>query len=136
MKKILSKESIIVFILVLVVGVFFTFLFINSQGNKNKIPDNYIAVFHGGSGEVTYSTYIYKIKNDQPNYGFQYINTKNTTVSWGSSKQKQKIIGRGNIDWTDGVFSIAHENNAYSYVTLPDGSKYSIEEFQGMFLMN
>lgn len=136
MKKILSKKSILVLILVLVVGVFFTFLFINSQGNKNKIPDNYIAVFHGGSGEVTYSTYIYKIKNDQPNYGFRYINTENTTVSWGSSKQKQKITGRGNIDWTDGVFSAAHENNAYSYVTLPNGSKYSIEEFQGMFLMN
>lgn len=136
MKKILSKRNII--ILVVIIGVCFTFLFVYNQNTKKKdsIPDNYIAVFHSGSGEVTYSTYIYKIDNNQANYGFRYINTINITTSWGSSEIKQKITGRGGFDWTDGAFSVAEKNNAYSYVTLPDGSKYSIEEFQGMFLMN
>ncbi len=54
----------------------------------------------------------------------------------GGSEIKPKITGRGSFDWTDGAFSVAEKNNAYSYVTLPDGSKYSVEEFQGMFLMN
>ena len=28
--------------------------------NNDKISDGYIAIFHGGSGEITYETYIYK----------------------------------------------------------------------------
>ena len=29
--------------------------------NNSDIPNDYIAIFHGGVGEQTYETYIYKI---------------------------------------------------------------------------
>jgi hypothetical protein len=58
---------------------------------SNEVPNDYIAVFHGGVGELTYSTYIYKIDNNQANYGFKYINTTNTTKHWGSSEWNVKV---------------------------------------------
>ena len=103
----------------------------------DEVPKDYIAVFHGGVGELTYSTYIYKIDNGQANYGFEYINTTNTTKSWGSPDWNVEITKKGEFDWTDGAFIVAKKNNAYSYVTLPGDKKaYSIEEFQSMFIMN
>lgn len=102
-----------------------------------EIPDNYIAIFHGGSGETIYETYIYKIDNGQANYGFDYINVTKTTTTYGSSKWDTKITKRGSVSWTDNVFSVAGENNAYSYVTLPNiDKKYTIEEYQYMFSMD
>lgn len=110
---------------------------INSKSNNDKIPNGYISVFHGGSGEVTYETYIYKINNGQPNYGFNYINVTKRTTSYGSSKWNTKITKKGSVDWTDNVFGVAEENNAYDYVTLPNSDKkYTIEEYMIMFLMD
>ena len=104
---------------------------------EQDVPDGYIAVFHGGVGERTYETYIYKDDNDNPNYGFTYINTRRTTKTWGSSEWRTVITERGSFDWTDEAFSIAKENSAYSYVTIPDSDQtYTIEEFQEKFLMN
>ena len=109
----------------------------SSEIRKEEIPDNYIAVFHGGSGEVTYETYIYKIDNGHDNYGFKYINVTSHTQKYGSSKWTHKITDRGEFDWTDDAFSIAKKNNAYSYVTEPNNDKiYSIEEYQSRFIMN
>ena len=110
--------------------------------NKNKdyeVPAGYIAVFHGGQGEVTYSTYIYKIDNGKSNYGFKYISTQNTTTSYGSSTYRVKLIDKGTVEWTDDVFKIAEKNNSYSYVIIPDvasGKQYTIEEFRESFLKN
>lgn len=102
---------------------------------KNNIPNNYIAVFHGGVGEITHETYIYKVDNGQPNHWFYYINVESTTVSWGSSDWKHKISKKGYFTWTDEAFSIAKANGAYSYVTLPNDDKiYTIEEFQNRFI--
>ena len=103
--------------------------------DNSNIPDNYIAVFNGGSGEVTYRTYIYKVDNGHANYGFDYINTTITTVSWDSSETKEKITGKGTVTWTDDVFPVAKNNNAYSYVTVK-GKDYDIDTFAKMFLMN
>lgn len=105
--------------------------------SNDEIPNNYIAIFHGGSGEIVYETYIYKINNGEANYGFNYINVTKTTTSYGSSEWNTKITKHGSVAWTDNVFGVAKENNAYSYVTLPNSDKiYSIEEYQQMFLMN
>ena len=69
--------------------------------------------------------------------GFKYINTTCTTKSWGSSEYNENITAKGKITFTDGVFEVAEDNNAYSYVTIPDSDKiYSIEEFQNIFLMD
>lgn len=135
-----NKRIIKIFIGVTVVFVSFVLLFLSLRHEEyygNEIPDGYIAVFHGGVGELTNSTYIYKIDNGHANYGFTYINTTNTTKYWGSPEWDVKITGKGKFSWTDGAFSIAKKNNAYSYVTIPGDKKaYSIEEFQGMFIMN
>jgi len=107
----------------------------DDQGQN--IPEGYIAVFHGGVGERTYATYIYKDNNDHSNYGFTYINTTNTTKSYGSSEWYTEITERGSFTWTDGAFVVAKKNGAYSYVTVPGSNQiYTIEEFQKIFLMN
>ncbi len=126
----------IIIILILLTGLIMYNSFY-SQIKSYKIPQNYIAIFNGGSGEVTYSTYIYKINNGNANYGFEYINTTNTTTSWGSPNRNIKINSKGTVSWTDDVFTIAKNNNAYSYVKLPNDNKnYTIDEFMSMFLMN
>ena len=109
--------------------------FVSRESTSNIIPSGYICVFNGSSGEVTYSTYIYKNKKYSDNYGFDYINTTNTTKSWGSSEWNQKITSRGTVGWTDEVFEVARKNNAYSYV-IENGKKYSIEEYMNRFLMD
>ncbi len=109
----------------------------DEESQEQNIPDGYIAVFHGGVGERTYETYIYKDDNDSPNYGFTYINTTSTTKSWGSPEWNTEITKRGSFTWTDGAFVVAKENGAYSYVTVPGSDQiYTIEEFQKRFLMN
>lgn len=129
----------------LLIGLIITFVFIACSGlyiiykyqNTNCIPDDYIAVFHGGSGVITYSTYIYKIKNGQANYGFKYINTTNTNSS-ANQQPEIMVTDRGKINWTDDVFDIAKKNNAYSYVQLPNENKkiYTIDEFWIKFSMD
>ena len=105
--------------------------------NINDIPNDYIAIFHGGVGEQTYETYIYKIDNGHANRGFKYINVTSTTKFWGSSNRKHKINDKGEFEWTDDAFSIAKKHGAYSYVTKPNNDKiYTIEEFQEIFIMN
>ncbi len=102
-----------------------------------SIPDDYIAIFHGGAGEETYETYIYKIDNGKPNSGFKYINVTARTTSYGSSTLQREITKTGTVLWTDEIFKVAEDNNAYSYVTKKDDSKtYTIEEFANIFLMN
>ena len=134
------KKRIISFITVLMMVVVTISMYLVNKDSliiSNDIPDDYIAVFHGGVGELTYSTYIYKIDNGQANYGFKYINTTNTTKYWGSSEWNVKVTKKGKFDWIDGAFTVAKENNAYSYVKIPgDKNTYSIEEFQSMFIMN
>lgn len=140
----MKNKRIFLIIVILVISAIIVsglFIVINKKStdtiNNDEIPDEYIAIFHGGVGEVTYQTYIYKINNGEANRGFNYINATSTTVSWGSSEWNTKITKRGSVEWTDNVFEVAKENNAYSFVTLPNSDKaYSIEEYMNMFLMN
>lgn len=133
-----NKKKLIFIVLmnVIIVIIIGFYLYLKYQKNIN-IPNDYIAIFHGGVGEQTYETYIYKIDNGHDNFGFEYINVTSTTESWGSSNWKRKINNKGKFDWTDGAFIIAKKHGAYSYVTLPNNDKiYTIEEFQRMFIMN
>ena len=121
-----------IFIIILSIDIIFN-IFNKTKESKdsNKIPDNYIAIFNGESGEITHQTYIYKINKNKENYKFKYINTINTTEHWGSSNWKIKIIKEGKIKSTDEVFEVAKNNNAYSYVTIPNSDeKYIIEEYK------
>ena len=110
------NKKVYIFVILFLVFSIIVYIFFHNMKKNNEIPDDYIVVFCGGSGEITYFTYIYKIKNEPENYGFRYINTTNRTKSWGSSKVDVKVTGRGDIGWTDEVFTIAKKNNAYSYV--------------------
>lgn len=123
----------VLIVLFIIVGIYFFKL----KSVYKDVPKNYISVFHGGAGEEYYETYIYKIDNGKPNYGFKYINVTCNTSSYGSSESVCRITDDGNFDWTDGAFSVAKKNNAYSYVSIPNSDKtYTIEEYQNMFLMN
>lgn len=137
----MSKKTFFLVILVIVLIVATVLIFSNKKEETKitteEIPQNYIAVFNGGSGEMTRSTYIYKINNGHGNIGYEYINTENTTKSWGSPDWNVRILKKGEAFFTDEVFKIAEENGAYSYVKLPNDKKaYSIEEFKNMFIKN
>lgn len=141
MEKIKKYFGLIMILIIIVLIVSYILVTINKKSRDNidndKVPDGYIAVFHGGSGEITYETYIYKINNKQANSGFNYVNVTKTTTHWGSSEWNTKITKSGSVQWTDDVFEIARENNAYSCVTLPNSNKiYTIEEYMQTFLMN
>ena len=131
-----NKKIIYIFAILITIVLAASFItYINK--NNDRISDGYIAIFHGGAGEITHETYIYKKDNGHANSGFDYINVTNTTVSWGSSEWNSKITKRGSVQWTDDVFEVAKENGAYSYVTLPNSNEtYTIEQYMSMFLMN
>lgn len=135
----MKKYGIIKFVLLGIFSVFLLYetIYFHDFTSSDKIPEGYIAVFHGGSGEKTYSTYIYKIDNGLANSGFEYINTTNTTLLWGKNPFSIHITSKGNVHFTDDVFRVAEKNNAYSYVKLKDSDKtYTIDEYMAMFLMN
>ncbi|MEE3343418.1 MAG: hypothetical protein VZS44_04955 [Bacilli bacterium] len=122
---------IIIAIALLIIGAIFLF---NRKNLDNNIPDNYIAIFHGGSGEVTYETYIYRSGNNTKNIGFNYINVVSTTKTYGSDEWEHKVTGRGGAINQEDIFTVAKKNNAYSYVTIPNDDKnYTIEEYQKRF---
>ena len=137
MKKIFKKPILFLILIPLIIALGFLLYYILSSHNLKEIPNDYIAVFHGGVGEITYETYIYKIDNGHSNYGFKYINATSHTVSYGSPQWEQEITSKGKVTWTDDVFKIARDNGAYNYVRIPNDDKaYSIDEFQKIFIMD
>lgn len=122
-----KKVWFLVFDILITLGVIFMIL---NLINRNRIPDNYMFVFHGEEDTITFETYIYKVEGKGPNMGFDYIDV---IVKDGY----RKVTKKGTVTWTDEVFGVAYYNNAYSYVTY-NGSdkKYTIDEFMPMFLMN
>lgn len=129
MKKSLWKLIVFIILSVLLIGI--VILIIND--NNNRIPTNYIAIFKGGSGEVTYSTYIYKLDNKSEDYGYSFINTTNRTTSYGSSKWTHKITSKGETSWKDQLFEVAKSNHAYSSVEY-EGKSYTVDKFAKIFL--
>ena len=130
-------------VMFLMFGIFFAALFFDpNMLPKRKtvdqnIPTDYIAEFCGGSGEMIYSTYIYKIDNDHDNMGFTYINATHAIKYSGTDERMTTVTSKGEVTWTDDVFPVAKKNKAYDYVKIPgDDKEYTIEEFQKMFIMN
>ena len=133
-----NKKIIIAIFLIFLIAAVVALELVLYNKNYNDVPENYIAVFVGTpNSEITYRTYIYKENNEQANFGLTYINTTSNTISWGSPEWEMKVTGRGKVSWTDDVFKVAKENNAYSFVRLPNDDKmYTIEEFMTMFSMD
>ena len=86
------------------------------------VPSGYKAVFVGEKDKVEYKTYIYKLENDEENYGFKYVDTTDG-----------KITKKGRAHWTEDVLKAARENNAQDYV-LEDDKKYTIDEYTERFM--
>ena len=137
--------SIISFAVVLVFGIYTSenyFEEVETQPESTTTTSylymkNELATFHGGVGEVTYETVIYKIDNNKSNLGFIYENKTCTTKSWGSTEKTCRTTKTGEVTWTDDVFPVAKANGAYSYVTRPnDNRTYTIEEFEKIFIMD
>lgn len=124
----MKDKKYLIIVGIFVVVIIFSLLTILKGGSYKSLSEDAIAIFHD-SNDIN-RTYIYKEDNGQANMGFRYINA----IGHGKS---YKIFSTGVFDFTDGAFEIAKEHGAYNYVTVPGNErKYSIEEFQSMFIMN
>lgn len=93
---IIKKQNFIGTIFSIIV-IIFIIMFFMLNNNDTNILNDYIALFHGGTGEVTYATYIYKIDNSYAHYKFRYINTTNLIKSWKNTERKIKITKKWKI---------------------------------------
>lgn len=111
-----------IFSLVVTIGM----LSMQSDVGVNEISNGYFAVLHGGMGERTYETYVYRTDD-----GYQYVNVTSTTVSWGSPQWESKVDKRGRAATREKIVEIAKNHGAGNYVTYPHDRKntHSIEEF-------
>ena len=124
----MKDKKYLIIVGIFVVVIIFSLLTILKGGSGKSLSEDAIAIVHD-SNDIN-RTYIYKEDNGQANMGFRYINA----IGHGKS---YKIFSKGVFDFTDGAFTIAKEHGAYNYVTVPGNErKYSIEEFQSMFIMN
>lgn len=124
----MKNKKYLIIVGLFVVVIIFSLPTILKGGFSKSLSEDAVAIFHD-SNDIN-RTYIYKEDNGQANMGFRYINA----IGHGKS---YKIFSTGVFDFTDGAFEIAKEHGAYNYVTVPGNErKYSIEEFQSMFIMN
>lgn len=104
------------------------------QDDNNKIPNNYIAVFKGESGDVVHSTYIYrKLSSEGKQVTYRYINTITTFTGYDKSDITETVVKKGNLTRFQKIFDAAMKNDAYSYVKYDDGYIYHIKDFHQKF---
>ncbi len=90
-----------------------------------EIEDGYVAVLHGGAGERTYETYVYKTET-----GYKYFNVTSTTVSWGSTEWSHKVNDYGYTDSKEEILRRAKAHGADQCVTYgTDTTAYPIDDF-------
>ena len=94
--------------------------------DRNTIDEKYFAVLHGGVGERTYETYVYKTDK-----GYKYVNVTSTTVSWGSPQWKHEVNKRGTASTREQIAEIAAKHGATGYCTYFKDyqNTHSIQEF-------
>lgn len=135
----MKKKSILVVVATIIIVIILNIVVFNLTKPKNstiKIPDGYICVFHGGSEEVIYETYVYKLNNREKNQIYNYVNVTKTKLN-KNNKYEIKITKNGVAELASEVFMAANENSAYSYVTQPNSNKkYTIAEYMDIFIMN
>lgn len=99
-----------------------------AESEVSEVEDGWIAKFNGGSGEITYHTYVYEAEN-----GYKYINTTSTTVSYGSPQWTERVIDSGTVSTKEEIVQIAKDNGSKQYVTFPDDKEtYKISDFLNM----
>ena len=99
-----------------------------AESEVSEVEDGWIAKLNGGSGEITYHTYVYEAEN-----GYKYINTTSTTVSYGSPQWTERVIDSGTVSTKEEIVQIAKDNGSKQYVTFPDDKEtYKISDFLNM----
>lgn len=99
-----------------------------AQSEISEVEDGWIAKLNGGSGEITYHTYVYKVEN-----GYRYINTTSTTVSYGSPQWTERVTDSGAVSTKEEIVQIAKDNGSKQYVKFPDDKEtYKISDFLNM----
>ena len=99
-----------------------------AKSDISEVEDGWIAKFNGGSGEITFQTYVYKEEN-----GYRYINTTSTTVSYGSPQWTERVTDSGTVLTKEEIVQIANDNGSEQYVLFPDDTEaYKISDFLSM----
>lgn len=94
--------------------------------SKDYEPEEgFVAVLHGGSGEQTYRTYVYKTDS-----GYCYVSVTATTVHWGATTSNLVPDDSGTVATKEEVLEIAKNHNSGSFVLFPgDNNVHTVEEF-------
>lgn len=99
-----------------------------AESEVSEVEDGWIAKLNGGSGEITYHTYVYEAEN-----GYKYINTTSTTVSYGSPQWNERVIDSGSVSTKEEIVQVAKDNGSKQYVLFPDDKEaYKISDFLNM----
>ncbi len=99
-----------------------------AESEVSEVEDGWIAKLNGGSGEITYHTYVYEAEN-----GYKYINTTSTTVSYGSPQWNERVIDSGSVSTKEEIVQVAKDNGSKQYVLFPDDKEaYKISDFLSM----
>lgn len=134
-KRYISLIAVIVVILS-TVGMI---LLVNKNNADNTIPDNYIVIFKGETGETVHTTYLYrkeKIKTlddgtTETKVTWKYINTESTLGGYDSVNWTEKVIKKGKLKKRKDIFKKAKKNGATSYVKyMKNGKVYTYDAFK------
>ncbi len=123
MKKTVVGIVIAVVVIILLVGLFF----VRANYVNGYIPDDYCARIASGAGEIMNCTYIYK--NDDV---LSYIQTEETTKSYGSSEWNRTIKKRDNFSNYLELYDITKANSSNGFVSenkLFSGENITVPEF-------
>lgn len=129
----MKKKNWIIFIVLVAIIEIGIIIFSYKIDVDNTIPNDYIAVFKGETGETVHSTYLYKTKSGKK-AKYKYINTTTTLNEYDSTDFNEEIIKKGNLKNRNEIFKVAKKNDANSYVKYIKKDKiYTIEEFMQVF---
>lgn len=129
----MKKKYWIIFIVLVAIIEIGIIIFSYNSDVDNTIPNDYIAVFKGETGETVHSTYLYKTKSGKKTK-YKYINTTTTLNEYDSTDFNEEIIKKGNLKNRNEIFKVAKKNDANSYVKYIKKDKiYTIEEFMQVF---
>ena len=131
----MKKKNLIILIILFILLSLIVCIYAYTSNSKkdNTIPNNYILIFKGETGEIVYTTYIYEVTKKKKTT-YKYINTTSTTSTYDSIATNEIINKKGSIKKKKKIFEIAKKHNAYSYVKyIKDNTIYNIEEFKSIY---
>lgn len=95
--------------------------------DETEIKDGWIAKFVNGYGEVSFNTYVYENEGGR----YKYVNVKEQSTSWGSTKRDRSVLGIGIVKTRQDVVEAAKNFGSCGYVMFPGDLKtvHKVSEF-------